>query len=92
MAAENLLDRMKRLRVEENIVPNVSDEQVADLLSLVNSRLAKNKLDTFRLRRNSAAPQIFTLSLASFSRVGSDPLQWPGLYCRPGWLLPRCVL
>ena len=42
---------MKPPRVEEKIVPLVSDEQIADLLSLVNPSLARTPQDTFRLRR-----------------------------------------
>ena len=38
---ENVLDGMKPPRVEEKIVPLVSDEQIADLLSLVNPSLAR---------------------------------------------------
>ena len=54
LSAENVLDSMKRPRVEEKIVPTVSDEQITDLLSLVNPRLARTRLDVFRLQRNNA--------------------------------------
>ena len=50
--SENVLDGVKRFRVEERIVPTLSDDQVADLLSLVDPRLARAPLDTFRLLRN----------------------------------------
>ncbi len=50
---------MKPPRVEEKIVPVVSDEQIADLLSLVNPSLGRTPQDTFRLRRNYALVLIF---------------------------------
>ena len=58
-APENVLNGMKRPRVEERIVPTISDEQIGDLLSLVNPRLARTRLDVFRLRRNNALLHIF---------------------------------
>ena len=45
--------------MEENIVPTLSDEQIADLLSLVNPKLARTRLYVFRLRRNNALLHLF---------------------------------
>ena len=58
-AAENALAGMKPPRVEENIVPTVTDEQIAVLLALVNPELARTRLDVFRLRRNRALLLLF---------------------------------
>ena len=56
---ENVLRGMQRPRVEEKIVPTVPDEHIADLLSLVNPKLAQTRLDTFRLTRNNAVIHLF---------------------------------
>ena len=58
-AAENALAGMNPPRVEENIVPTVTDEQIAVLLALVNPQLARTRLDVFRLRRNRALLLLF---------------------------------
>lgn len=56
---ENVLEGMQRPRAEEKIVPTVSDEQIADLLSLVDPKLARTRLDAFRLTRNNAVVHLF---------------------------------
>ena len=45
--------------MEEKNVPTVSDEQIADPLSLVNPRLARTELDVFRLRRITVVLHLF---------------------------------
>ncbi|MCY4364933.1 MAG: tyrosine-type recombinase/integrase [Chloroflexi bacterium] len=59
LAAENVLDVMRAPRVEENIVPTLSDDQLADLLALVNPKLARTRKDAFRLKRNNALLYLF---------------------------------
>ena len=59
LAPENVLDAMKRPRVEQKVVPIVSDEEICNLLSLVDPKLARTLLDTFRLLRNGAVICIF---------------------------------
>ena len=52
--AENIVAGMKHPKVEENVVPTVSDDQMTDLLSLLNPRLARTQVERFYLLRNCA--------------------------------------
>ena len=58
-AARNVVAVMNPPKVEERVVPTVSDEQITDLLSLVNPKLARTLLEVFRQTRNNALLHIF---------------------------------
>lgn len=55
----NVLDIMQRPRVEEKVVPTVSDEQIQDLLAILDPRLARTQVEKFYLLRNCAVIRLF---------------------------------
>lgn len=62
---------MKPPKVEESIVPTLSDEQIFDWLSLVNTRLARTRLDVFRMVRNNAGLYLFIDTPVRLSEIAT---------------------
>ena len=65
----NVLDSMQRPRVEEKVVPTVSDEQIQDLLAILDPRLARTQVEKFHLLRNSAVIRLFVDTLGRLQEI-----------------------